>query len=438
VTPSVSARSAVVREGSLELDKIQGNALPGFNKDYQAFLFVRFATQGSGAQWLRTVHPQLASAAEVEAFRAAFKSVRDRRPPEASDGRDGGALRAISATWINLAITFAGLRQIGADGTARFPRAFRLNRVPGLPEAAIRSDVHALLIIAADYESNLSDELERQRQQLPRSGVEEVLLLRGGTLPGEQRGHEHFGFKDGISQPHVAGTQWGSGPEVAPGEFILGERDQAGAASGAELPGWTRNASYVAFLQLEQHVETFWNAMRDQARQFGVAPEELATWIVGRKHDAEGTPASPTPSRLSHIGRGYARGLPAGEALRRRLLRRGIPYGAPASGPQSADTERGLHFISYQADLERQFEHVWADWLNGPTFPVPGAGRDAFVGQSTWSGQTGLPMAARRTVVERTDQRGGMINLSLPAFVTPRYGSYFIAPAIDAVAKLAR
>jgi Dyp-type peroxidase family len=422
----------------VELDRnnIQGNIVPGFNKDHQAVVLVRFGSGAAGQQWLAALRPEIASAHEVEAFKTAFKSVKERRPPD-PEHRDGGSLRALSATWINVALSFAGLRLLpGVGNAAHFSQTFRANQVPGADAGEVPGEVHALLIVAADHLADLDLELERQRQRMAATGAHEVSVFHGATLPGDQRGREHFGFKDAISQPRISGTTSGSGPEVAAGEFILGLPDQTGRTSGNGLPAWTRNGSFLAFVQLQQHVATFWSAMREQARQFGVQPEDVAAWIVGRKHDADGSLLVDPPARLSHIGRGYSRWLPPSEAQRHRIVRRGIPYGPPWVEGQPDDGERGLLFVAYQADLERQFEFVWTHWLNMPGFPIPGAGRDGLVGQVNWPPQS-TATGKRSTAVSRPDPRGGMISLSLPAFVTPQYGGYFFAPAIDALSEIA-
>jgi Dyp-type peroxidase family len=268
------------------------------------------------------------------------------------------------------------------------------------------------------------------------TGVSEVQTLRGDTLPGALKGHEHFGFKDGISQPRIAGTDWGCGADVAAGEFILGYPDQSGQTSGTTMPGWARNGSFVAFLQLQQHVATFWSAMQQHARQVGATPDQLADWIVGRTKD--GAKVSNPPSRTSHIGRAYARWLSPTDALRHRIIRRGIPYG-PAWTPGEADAgqERGLYFVAYQADLQRQFEHVWTQWLGATNFPFPGAGTDALVGQSgALQSGASMPWTAattRPTTVTRGGQTGGFSSLSLPSFVTAGCGGYFFSPAIGAI-----
>ena len=430
----------------MDCDSIQGNIVPGFNKDHQAFVFVRFSSRESTRCWLGQVAPDLTSATETQRFKERFKQLRAEAPhPET---RDGGALEHISATWINLALSFAGVRMlVGPVEASRFPPAFRMNRVPGVEAPA--KEIHGLLIVAADQPEDLEVELGRQRKRMSASGVDEVMTLCGNTLPGDKRGHEHFGFKDAISQPRIAGTDWGSGPDVAAGEFVLGYPDQTGQSSGAGMPAWVRNGSFLAFVKLQQHVGAFWKSMKQQAELFGVQPGEMAEWIVGRHLDAQGSPLSKTPSRVSHIGRAYSRWLPPSESLRHRILRRGVPYGPPWT-PETPDdaTDRGLLFVAYQSDLERQFEHVWSTWLNGPDFPIPAAGRDALAGQLTGPGPA-RPLASqpaippwsatnlRPALVARGTQPGATIALRLPAFVTPHFGGYFFTPAINALSLLA-
>jgi Dyp-type peroxidase family len=412
----------------LDSSNIQGNIVPGFNKDHQAFVLVRFRTGECGREWLAALQPEIASAKEVEAFNVLFKSLRDRRPEDPAH-RDRGSLHTISATWVNLAISYNGLRLLpGATNVARFPTSFSTNRIPATDLSAPARDVHALVIVAADQTHDLDTELTRQRARMAACGVDEITAFRGDTLPGDQRGREHFGFKDAISQPRIVGTNSGTGPPVAAGEFILGQPDQTGQASGGGLPEWTRNGSFLAFLQLQQHVSTFRSAMHQHAQHLGVQPDDLATWMIGRKRDAAGTLVDNPPSFFSHIGRGYSRWLPPAEALRHRVLRRGVPYGPPLPEGEPDDGQRGLLFVTYQADIARQFEHVWAKWLNGPDVPVPGAGRDALVGQGVGQRPASIP---------RPGQKGGSISLKLPTFVTPRYGGYFFAPSIDALSALA-
>jgi deferrochelatase/peroxidase EfeB len=277
--------------GQLELDKIQGNVVPGFSKDHQAFMLVRYGGLEQGRGWLELIEKDLASAAEAATFKSMFTTARGR----------------LTATWVNVGLSFEGLRTlVGSQAAARFPAAFRRNRPPGFDVDAPGGNVDAILIVAADRPEDLQAELNRQREHLSRVGALEVQTFCGSTLPDDARGHEHFGFKDAISQPHVAGTSWGTGPEIAAGEFVLGHPDEAGQISGATLPAWAQNGSFLAFVQLQQHVEAFRRAMKDIAAQLRVAPDEVAAWIVGRDTAGEALasrqPASPTSAARTRAG----------------------------------------------------------------------------------------------------------------------------------------
>jgi Dyp-type peroxidase family len=407
------------------LSDVQGNVWPGFNKDHAAFLLVAISEPESGQDWLRRLAPQIASAEEVAGFNALFKLVRARL-----SGDEQRALRVVSASWTNLALTFAGLqRLLGPTAVAQLPPAFRTNRVPFAESAADASEVHAMVILAADRRPDLDAELQRQRELLRTTGVREVRTYRGATLPGRMRGREHFGFKDLVSQPVLAGTAPDlPDADLTPaGDVVVGqpEADGGGRLAGAE---WTRNGSFLAFIQLQQHVGTFWSTMQQQAGRLGLGREQLAERLVGRTE--AGDELSPQPPRLSHVGRAYPRWLPAGEADRHRIMRRGIPYGSPWEPDRPDDgNERGILFVAYQADLARQFEHVWSRWLNGADFPGPGAGSDPLVG--------GMPSGPRSVAESTRGQDERIVQLTLPHFVTPRYGGYFFSPALSQFAALA-
>src|SRR2546423_1003043 len=94
------------------------------------------------------------------------------------------------------------------------------NIVPGF-----NKDHQALLLLGADRAEDLALDLLEQLELLRRCGLRVIRTYRGDALPGEQRGHEHFGFKDGVSQPVVEGTPDACAaaadePPVPAGEFV--------------------------------------------------------------------------------------------------------------------------------------------------------------------------------------------------------------------------
>ena len=160
-------------------------------------------------------------------------------------------------------------------------------------------------------------------------GVSIPYEQNGDILEGSKRGHEHFGFDDGISQPGIRGRDLkgklitprhldSSIPEsllygypgqdlVWPGEFVLGypkagpDRLLPGPADPT-IPAWTRNGSFLVFRRLRQDVRLFWRTMRKTARGLaqmqgfaGMDHIRLASLLVGRW--PSGAPVNRTPYR---------------------------------------------------------------------------------------------------------------------------------------------
>ena len=67
-----------------------------------------------------------------------------------------------------------------------------------------RERVHALLLLASDSHARLGCELERRIEEAEQSGLQ-VVYVQEGRVRAEDPGHEHFGFKDGVSQPGIVG-----------------------------------------------------------------------------------------------------------------------------------------------------------------------------------------------------------------------------------------
>jgi Dyp-type peroxidase family len=407
-----------VTAGDLELTEIQGNIVPGFNKHHQAFVLVHFGAAAAVRSWLRSFHHDgvwdVTTAHEAQSFKHLHALAARRRQGEASS--------LLAATWLNLAFSHRGLDRLrGPEQATTFntgcaEEQFHQNAYPEGGEA-----VHAVVILAADRAGDLEAELRRQQSKIHEHSLRVIDVLRGDRLEGSR---EHFGFKDGLAQPNIKGAPGSSrtyGPVIEPGEFIVGYRDQQHKTIGDDFG---RNGSYLVLLKLRQDVAAF----RDSVK----GAEGLGAAIVGRWPDGEkiGGPLQ----QLSHIGRA----LPEkGEVEpdspdRHRLIRRGIPYGPPLGAGEADDgRDRGLLFVAYQADIARQFEHVWARWLQNPEFPAPGAGRDPLVGSANGgSGQ-------RDVRVPRVEAKGGTAHLKLPQFVTVNYGGYFFSPSISSLACLA-
>jgi Dyp-type peroxidase family len=313
-------------EAELNLENIQGNVLAAFNKDHQCFLFVNFPAESDPKGWLKAVNPEVASSEEVGAFNALFKKINQRR---------GAEQGTVKATWINLALSASGLQALGistADLEA-FPASFRAGmkaQAPTIgdvgasaPEHWIKPlgspDVHALVLVAADDAEDLDDAVLRHVDRLADHDLR-LLFKQDGHARADLPGHEHFGFKDGVSQPGIRGltapdpnnpNQGQPGQNLLwPGEFVLGYPTQlkhpnppapippppnygSGEApppiSASDIPtepgpvvvdgpSWATDGSYLVFRRLRQDVPGF--AVLVNAT---TAQEQTPTALIGAK-----------------------------------------------------------------------------------------------------------------------------------------------------------
>ena len=119
-----------------------------------------------------------------------------------------------------------------------------------------------------------------------------------------------------------------------------------------------------------------------------------------------------------------------GSALtnRRRIIRRGSPYGDSSQGDDAS--EHGVIFMAICGSLFRQFEFVQQQWLQyGSSFNV-GNDTDPLVG--------GHPPGAKFVIP--TDQASPgtpFICANVPQFVETRGGEYFFVPSLSALRQIA-
>jgi Dyp-type peroxidase family len=376
--------------------------------------------------------------------------------------------------WVTVAFTWNGLRALGVDETslATFPEEFRQgmvaraemlgdtgsnhpdNWVGGLAS----SNLHAIVILFA------ADEAQRERSVMEHNkfieqckDVEVLSSLDLQAVPPFIYAHDHFGYRDRLSQPVIEGTDEvptpGSGAPLKPGEFILGYPDEFGPPANLPQPEiLSRNGSYMAYRRLQEHVGKF----RDFLRQNAQTPEEqelLAAKLMGRWRsgaplvltpDKDDPQLAADPQRNNAFNykemdpQGYA--VPLGSHARRmnprdttanpnrrRIIRRGATYGPPLPEDAPDDgVERGVAAFVICASLIRQFEFLQNVWANWPNFHELGNERDPIIGDQDGTFEFKIPKRPIRKKIT-----------GLPAFTTVRGGAYFFLPGIKALRYLA-
>ncbi|MDH6136437.1 Dyp-type peroxidase family [Kitasatospora sp. MAA4] len=464
-----------------ESDDIRGDVLAGFKKDQMVLLFLTFEDGAKARTWLQQLTPRIATTRQVATFNKAFSEARQ---------RSGGDPTGMRATWLGISFTYQGLETLtgrppyppapletalGAFQQGPVARAERLgDKGQNSPSKWIfgnnRSEgrIHAVLTVAADTVEDLQAAVREQREAAVAFQISVIFQQDCATLPGTRRGKEHFGFKDGVSEPGVRGfdepdplrPEWVKGHPgtrlIPAGEFVCGhpQVDRADIGGPTVLPSWTFNGSFHVVRRLGQDVPGWWAQVSRQltilknkkAVDEDVSVEWLAARLVGRWRS--GTPVAKCPAAdtpfntvasndndisfgndldgrltplFSHLRKTNPRdGLaekPGDQPFpedpvmdRRRIMRRGSPYGHPfdpaVEGPGGPDSPRGLLFVSYQTDLFSQFEFIQKSWIDDPNFPPNRAqlpGPDAMVGAAgtvTWDqdGSNAVPLSFQQFV----------------------------------------
>jgi deferrochelatase/peroxidase EfeB len=380
----------------------------------------------------------------------------------------------LDSRWVTIGFTWSGLRALGVLETTlvTFPEEFRQGMAARADILGITGtnhpdhwlgglaspNLHAIAILfARDVAERERCRQEHERHVKKCDGVELISFLDLEAIPPFDYAHEHFGYRDRLSQPVIEGTGMeptpGSGPLIKPGEFFLGYPDEEGPPTGMPQPEiLSHNGSYVAYLRMEEHVGAF----RDFLREHGETPEQqelIAAKLMGRWRS--GAPLVLAPDRDDpNLGADSQRnndfsyanmdphgyGCPLGAHIRRmnprdtavninrrKMIRRGGTYGPPLpEGAPEDGKERGIAAFVGCASLVRQFEFAMNVWANDPNFHELGNERDPIFGTQDGTFDMTIP---KRPIRKRIK--------GLPAFTTIRGGAYFFLPGINALRYLA-
>jgi deferrochelatase/peroxidase EfeB len=433
----------------LEFDDVQHFLIERPPARAARYEFLTFRQRASGHAWMKGIIEKVGTA----------KAVGSSEP----DSR-----------WVTVAFTWHGLRALGVDeaSLATFPVEFRegmagraeilgttgANHPDHWVGGLASLDLHAIAILfARDVAERERCRKEHQEFLSQCDGVEQLSSLDLEAIPPFDHAHEHFGYRDRLSQPVIDGTGVeptpGSGPPIKAGEFFLGYPDEEGPPSGLPQPEiLSRNGSYLAYLMMQEHVGAF----RDFLRQHGETREQqewVAAKLMGRWRSGAPLVIAPEKDdpvlgkdlqRNNDFNYGkmdpYGYGCPLGAHIRRmnprdtavnmqrrKMIRRGGTYGPPLPEDAPEDgIERGIAAFVGCASLVRQFEFAMNVWTNDPNFHELGNERDPIFGTQDGTFDMTIPKRPIRKKIK-----------GLPAFTTIRGGAYFFLPGIKALRYLA-
>ncbi|HEX4795592.1 MAG TPA: hypothetical protein VH370_17515 [Humisphaera sp.] len=437
-------------ETTLEFDDIQHILLtraPALTGRYE---FLSFRDTAGGRAWLSET----------------LELVQSVQQARSSIGKD--------RRWVTVAFTWNGLRALGLDeaSLATFPEEFKQGMVaraqmlgdtganhPDHWVGGLASpELHAIVILfARDAAERERCGAEHQKLVARCGGVKLLSALDLEAVPPFDHAHDHFGYRDRLSQPVIAGSGEeptpGSGAPLKAGEFILGYPDESGPGPALPQPQvLSRNGSFMAYRRLEEHVGAF----RDFLAQHGQTPQErelIAAKLMGRWRsgaplvlapDKDDPALGADPQRNNNFD--YAKMDPKGYHVplgahirrmnprdtaanmnRRRMIRRGATYGPalPEGAPEDGQ-ERGIAAFVICGSLIRQFEFAQNVWVNDKAFHELENERDPIIGNQDGTLEFKIPKRPIRKKIT-----------GLPAFTTVRGGAYFFLPGLKALRHLA-
>lgn len=457
---------------TLDLADIQGNVVRGYSARRARHFALNITDATKAAAFLRAILPD----APGDLPKISTAALWDQKPRYC----------------LNVGFTFAGLHAMGLPSSllALFPKAFQDG--PGAPADKAKrmgedgeSDpskwilggpqspvVHLMVSVYTHAET--TETIDEISDALRALFLTHALTVQSthdaNALPD---GKVHFGYKDGIAQPRIAGVPGKQladmQPECSPGEFLLGKGyvNQYGGNFLGDLPtALGDNACYGAFRLLRQDVTAFERFIKLTGERNKMDPELVAAKMMGRWRN--GTPlvvsptsAAPTPAMSpNHINQfDYApssshptyfddeegtrcpvgahmrrlnprSALVMGKPYSRRIIRRAMAYG-PLHDPTVDDgQERGLVGYFLCGDLSMQFEFMQGTWANEDLSTAGLRGtRDPLLGAQ--------PADGGRFVIRTDDSRDPIMVANLPRLVTTRGSVYCLLPGIGGLRFIA-
>jgi Dyp-type peroxidase family len=447
---------------------IQGFVLRGYNLPFARFVFLRVEDPVRARNLIGRLLPGITTGQRWDAGK-----------PEST---------------VNIAFTHAGLTALALpDATLlSFPVEFQQGmkkRAEILGDGGANSperwdelwrgeQVHVWLAVHAQSAVALENRVAEIRTMVQETGGAIPLGSQDAAAimeNGKATTREHFGYTDGFGNPDYLGversTQPGQGklmPDgtwapLATGELLLGYADEAGELPVAPAPRLLGdNGTFMAYRKLHQNVAAFRAYLDDLATRYGGGKEKLAAKFVGRWRDGtpvELSPDRPDPSIVldpnrstnflfgtdldgtrcpigAHIRRVHPRdafGFGGRLIDRRRVTRRGLPYGRPVpeGSPASDSDDRGIIFMALNASLSRQFEFVQQQWIEYGNDAHQGNDKDPLIGNHGGHG---------KFVIQGDSSASNppFICGHLPSFVELRGGDYFFLPSITALGMIAK
>jgi Dyp-type peroxidase family len=445
-----------MNDSTLDLADIQGNILRAYAFPYGRFIFLNLTDSASARVFIAALIPRITNA-EVwpdEKPRSTMNIALSRTALSALELPEPSINSFPDEFLQGMAARANGLGDVGSSAPANW-------------EAIWQGRVDVLISIHGQAKSDCDAayqwivDIAESSSGATILGYQESNQL---SIDGEFTPKEHFGYTDGIAQPefrhshakHTLGdgkiSAHGKWESLETGDFIIGYSNEAKELEAYPEPMvFSKNGSFLVY---REYIESW-------GKRYPGGVEKLKAKFMGRWPD--GTPISLSPDKPdqelandanrsndfsygddpdgarcplgSHIRRANPRdalGFHGKLSSRRRIIRRGMPYGSYAPETEPVDEEeRGLVFIALNANFSRQFEFIQQQWIN--------YGNDLQLGEDT-DPVIGIRKGNSRFVIPGDSSKGEepFFCSGLPSFVTLRGGDYFFVPSLTALQQMAQ
>ncbi len=301
----------VTTEPLFPVEDIQGDILTGLSKRVERLLFFTIDDPGVFKEFLNTL--QVTSMAESQAIRDLIK-----------ERKAAGIETLVPTPGLNVAFTYRGLKRLGVpgldeatgldalrDGMAKRTENGHLTDPPANSWRILRPNrhLHGVFILTGASEAEIANTIALRLAPVPGNGWHVVHEEGGRVRPDPVKGHEHFGYADGVSQPGIRGQiapgtalnptspDTPAGEEQAepgqdllwPGEFIFGYPGQDPAAPDFTVKGavmqppvpFMTNGAYLVFRRLGQLVPEFDHSVKATAAGIDDSHEKASADLLG-------------------------------------------------------------------------------------------------------------------------------------------------------------
>ncbi len=219
---------------------------------------------------------------------------------------------ALKDSCLNIGFTRDGLKELGyhEENMHSFSREFREGMVTDHRQRLLgdfegsdpklwkwggpENERIDLILIVFGKDEDAAEAYYRTLRPKMETALSEVKTLDGKSLPNDR---EHFGFRDGISQPVIKGSgskASGNNNDINPGEFVLGYKNEynvypdtallrvkqgqsdmladnseglADKKTKIKFKDFGHNGTYFVLRQLEQDVDGFWTFLKNQSKE---------------------------------------------------------------------------------------------------------------------------------------------------------------------------